>query len=75
MKNRFLTFQYTVKLLWSMTHPAFRVAALIFLAIAVALISTSRDPLGWGLLCGFLLVFLGISSIIIYRVISKELDK
>ena len=75
MKNRFLTFQYTVKLLWSMTHPAFRVAALIFLAVAVVLIATSSDPLGWGLLCGFLLVFLGVCSIIIYRMISKELDQ
>lgn len=75
MKNRFLTFQYTVKLLWSMTHPALRVVALIFLAVAVVLIATSRDPVGWGLFCGFLLVFLVISSMVIYRMISKELDK
>ncbi len=75
MKKRFLTFQYTVKLLWSMISPVSRAIALIFLVVAVVLIATSSDPVGWGLFCGSLLVFLVICSIVIFRMISKELDK
>lgn len=75
MKKQFLAFQYTVKMLWSLTHPAFRAAALIILVIAAVLIATSSDPVGLGLLCGFVLAVIVISSIIIYRMIAKELDK